>query len=77
MQEIIGCFEEEESAAVKIVHEIMQKESLKSSKENPMHNILYILSDRRHSLTPDNLKKMLNFLVPKNPGSSHYYEMKI
>ncbi|XP_003369244.1 conserved hypothetical protein [Trichinella spiralis] len=28
MQEIIGCFEEEESAAVKIVHEIMQKESL-------------------------------------------------
>ncbi|KAL1235321.1 NLR family CARD domain-containing protein [Trichinella spiralis] len=28
IQEIIGCFEEEESAAVKIVHEIMQKESL-------------------------------------------------
>ncbi|KRX45974.1 hypothetical protein T05_11652 [Trichinella murrelli] len=29
IQEIIGCFEEEESAAVKIVHEIMQKESLR------------------------------------------------
>ncbi|KRX75060.1 N-acetyltransferase 6 [Trichinella sp. T6] len=29
VQEIIGCFEEEESAAVKIVHEIMQKESLR------------------------------------------------
>ncbi|KRX51820.1 Upstream activation factor subunit spp27 [Trichinella sp. T9] len=29
IQEIIGCFEEEESAAVKIVREIMQKESLR------------------------------------------------
>ncbi|KRY04078.1 hypothetical protein T12_6706, partial [Trichinella patagoniensis] len=30
IQEIISCFEEEEeSAAVKIVHEIMQKESLR------------------------------------------------
>ncbi|KRX56873.1 Indoleamine 2,3-dioxygenase 1, partial [Trichinella sp. T9] len=29
VQEIIGCFEEEESAAVKIVREIMQKESLR------------------------------------------------
>ncbi|KRY19070.1 hypothetical protein T12_14239 [Trichinella patagoniensis] len=28
VQEIIGCFEEEESAAVKIVREIMQKDSL-------------------------------------------------
>ncbi|KRY40835.1 CGG triplet repeat-binding protein 1 [Trichinella spiralis] len=29
IQEIISCFEEEESTAVKIVHEIMQKESLR------------------------------------------------
>ncbi|KRZ71320.1 hypothetical protein T10_8686 [Trichinella papuae] len=29
IQEIIGCLEDEESAAVKIVHEIMQKESLR------------------------------------------------
>ncbi|KRY10253.1 hypothetical protein T12_12219 [Trichinella patagoniensis] len=44
IQEIIGCFEEEESAAVKIVREIMQKESLRCDlnflvPKNPGSNV--------------------------------------